>query len=108
VDAATAEVVTLKVALVLPAAMVTDAGTVAAPVLPLDKVTTVAEGAAADRVTVPCEPVPPCTDVGLSAIDFTRSEFITNERALEIAPSGFATETDATPDTETSEVVMAA
>ena len=53
VEAATADVVTVNVALVFPDATVTEAGTVAVPVSLLDKATTVAEGAAADKVTVP-------------------------------------------------------
>ena len=67
VEAVTDLVVTVKLALVAPAAMVTLAGTVAAVVLLLDSVTTAPpEGAAPVSVTVPCEELPPKTLVGLS------------------------------------------
>ena len=66
VDELTAVVVTVKVAVVLPAATVTLAGTVA-EVLLLDKETEMPPvGAAAFRVTVPVEGLPPVTEVGLS------------------------------------------
>jgi hypothetical protein len=59
-------VVTANVALVAPAATVTLAGTVAADVLLLDKVTTAPpEGAAEVSVAVPWTAVPPVTLVGL-------------------------------------------
>ena len=66
----TALVLTLKLALVAPAATVTLAGTVAAAVLLLESATTrPPEGAAADSVTVPVDDVPPVTLVGLSDND---------------------------------------
>lgn len=56
-----------KVALVAPPATVTVAGTVAALVMLLDKVkVNPPAGAAAVKVTVPVEVLPPITDVGLS------------------------------------------
>ena len=65
---ATAEVETVNVAVVPPEETVTDAGTVAAAVLPLlRETTTPAAGAGPLSVTVPVEPVPPITAVGLSA-----------------------------------------
>jgi hypothetical protein len=65
VEEETARLVTVKVAVVLPAATVTEAGTVAADVLLLDKVTTDPPvGAAPDRVIVPADVVPPVTEVG--------------------------------------------
>jgi len=68
VAAVTVLVVTVKVALVVPAGTVTLAGTVAAAVLLLASVTTVPPaGAAAVKVTVPVEGFPPATLVGLSA-----------------------------------------
>jgi hypothetical protein len=65
-------VVIVKVAVVLPAATVTLAGTVATPVLLLDKETTAPPvGAGAVRVTVPVEVLPPATLVGLRANEFS-------------------------------------
>jgi hypothetical protein len=62
-------VLTVKVALVAPAATVTLAGTVARAVLLLVSVTTAPpEGAALARVAVPCELLPPTTVDGLSVI----------------------------------------
>jgi len=67
VDALTAAVVIANVALVLPAAIVTLAGTVAPVVLLLDSVTTAPPaGAALVSVTVPCGVAPPVTLVGLT------------------------------------------
>jgi hypothetical protein len=66
VFAATPRVVTVNVAEVLPAATVTLAGTVAAAVLLLERVTTAPPvGAAPLSVTVPVELFPPTTVVGL-------------------------------------------
>lgn len=70
VVAVTENVVTVKDALVEPAGTVTLAGTVAAAVLLLDRLTTVPPpGAAPLKVTVPCEDVPPVTLAGLMASD---------------------------------------
>src|SRR5215510_9607601 len=58
---------TVKVALLAPAATVTLAGTVATPVLLLDRATTAPPvGAALVSVTVPCDVLPPVTLVGFS------------------------------------------
>src|SRR5205823_10371351 len=68
VDAPTETVLTVNVALVAPAATVTLAGTVAAPVLLLVSVTTAPpEGAALVSVTAPWDELPPTTLAGLSA-----------------------------------------
>jgi len=67
IDAATALVLTVNVALVAPAATVTLAGTLAAVVLLLESVTVAPPaGAAPLSVTVPVEEFPPVTLVGFS------------------------------------------
>ena len=70
VDAVTALVVTVKLALEPPAGTVTLAGTVATPVLLLERETTAPPlGAGPLRITVPVEDVPPVTLVGFSVSD---------------------------------------
>jgi hypothetical protein len=65
VELLTVGVVIVKVPVVAPAGIVMDAGTVAALVLLLDRVTTVPDaGAVPVRVTVPIEDEPPRTDAG--------------------------------------------
>lgn len=67
VDAATALVLTVNVALVAPAATVTLEGTLAAVVLLLERVTCAPPvGAGPLSVTVPAEEFPPVTLVGFS------------------------------------------
>ena len=68
VDAATLVVVIAKVALVAPCATVTLAGTVAALLLSLSVTTNPPDGAAAVKVTVPCDGLPPTTDEGFTDI----------------------------------------
>ena len=63
----TPEVVIVKFAVVVPEATVTLAGTCAAAVLLLDRVTTAPPvGAAPAKVTVPVDEFPPTTEVGLT------------------------------------------
>jgi hypothetical protein len=70
VDVVTVCVVTVKVALLDPAAMVTLDGTLAAVVLLLASVTIMPPpGAAPVSVTVPCDEFPPTTLAGLRATD---------------------------------------
>ena len=71
VDAVTALVVTVNVALVAPAAIVTLAGVLATPVLLLESATVAPpEGAAPLKVTVPVEDcTPPTTLVGFIVSD---------------------------------------
>src|SRR5437870_13862620 len=72
VDVATGFVLTVKLALVAPAGTVTLAGTVATPVLLLDRLTTAPPpGAAALSVTVPVDELPPVTLDGLSLSEAT-------------------------------------
>jgi hypothetical protein len=70
VDAVTADVVTVKLALVLPAPIVTLDGTVAADVLLLESDTTVPpDGAALVSVAVPRDVFPPATLDGLNEME---------------------------------------
>src|SRR5437879_3787941 len=66
VDAVTEVVVTVKLAVVDPAATVTLAGTVATTVLLLESVTAVAAEGAGLMLTVPCKVLPPATVAGVS------------------------------------------
>lgn len=69
---ATGLVVTVKVAVVAPGATVTLAGTLAAAVLLLDRMTTVPPaGAGPFNVTVPVDVPPPNTDAGLKLTEET-------------------------------------
>ncbi len=74
-DAVTALVLTVNVALLAPAVTVTLAGTVAAVVLSLDRETAAPPlGAGPLRVTVPVEVDPPVTLIGLSATEESVAE----------------------------------
>ncbi len=87
VEVVTVLVLTVKVAVVAPAATVTLAGTVATAVLLLESVTTAPpEGAAPLSVTVPCEELPPVTLLGFSASEETMIEGVTVSEAVWVAP----------------------
>ena len=86
VFAVTGLLVTVKVAVVAPAGTVTFAGTVAAAVLLLDRVTTApAAGAGPFNVTVPVDGVPPITEVGLSVTEL-RVAAVTVRVAVLVTP----------------------
>jgi hypothetical protein len=87
---ATPNVVTVNVAEVVPAATVTEAGTVAATVLPLCSVTTAPPvGAAAVSCTVATELLPPTTVVGFSETEDTLTAGgITVKVAVCVVPAG--------------------
>ena len=83
VEAPTALVLTVNVALVAPAATVTLAGTLATVVLLLDRAATAPPlGAAPLRVTVPCEELPPVTLVGFSVSEERVIEGVTVSEAV--------------------------
>ena len=65
-DAVTGEVVTLKAALIAPAATVTVAGTEADALLSESVTTAPPDGAGPVNVTVPCDELPPMIGVGLT------------------------------------------
>jgi hypothetical protein len=85
----TPKVVTVNVREVLPARTVTLAGTVAAAVLLLERVTTAPPvGAALLRVTVPLELFPPTTVVGLRETEDTVTAGVTVRVAVRVVPVG--------------------
>jgi hypothetical protein len=76
-EVATVFVVTVKVAVVFPEVTVTLAGTVATPVLLLERVTTVpADGAGPEIVTVPVEGDSPLTVVGFKVRELATGVWI--------------------------------
>jgi len=86
VDDETPVVLTVNVAVVAPAATVTEAGTVALVLLD-DRVTAAPPvPAALERVTVPVEEFPPETDVGLTATEVTVGPLIVSVAVLEAPP----------------------
>src|SRR5882762_5868226 len=87
VDAATALVLTVNVALVAPAATVTLDGVLATFVLLLESVTTAPpEGAAPLRVTVPVEEFPPMTLVGFTVSEESGGAGVTVSEADLVTP----------------------
>jgi hypothetical protein len=91
VDALTALVLTVKLALLAPAATVTLAGTLAAAVLLLESVTTAPpDGAAPLSVTVPVELcVPPTTLVGFSVKEERETAWVVAANCSKIHTEGF-------------------
>src|ERR1700722_2555868 len=88
VDVVTRLVVTVKVALLDPEAMLTLAGTVAAVVLLLGSATTPPDkGAAALSVTVPWEVLPPTTPVGFSVNELMIETVATESGAVIVTPA---------------------
>src|SRR3979490_1876516 len=89
VDAATALVLTVNVALVAPAATVTLGGTVAAAVLLLESATVAPPaGAARLSVTVPVEEFPPVTLVGFSESDERETDAAAEEDSSKSRTAG--------------------
>lgn len=83
----TESVVTAKVAVVAFAAIVTLAGTVAAAVLLLDRVTTAPPaGAGALSVTVPVDGLPPRTEVGFRETVFSVAAVTVKVAVLVVPP----------------------
>ena len=81
--AVTGRVVTEKLAVVAFAATVTLAGTVAAAVLLLDRVTVIpAAGAGPVKVTVPVEDVPPVTVAGLTLTEVSEAAVTVRDAVL--------------------------
>jgi hypothetical protein len=87
VVAVTELVLTVKVAVLAPPGMLTLAGTVAATVLLLERVTNAPDdGAAALSVTVPCDGLPPTTLVGLSVNELTTGAAVTESVIVSVDP----------------------
>jgi hypothetical protein len=87
VDEVTELVVTVKVALLAPEAILTLAGTVAAAVLLLESITTPADGAAALSVTVPWDVLPPTTLVGFSVNELSTALVATESGEVSVTPA---------------------
>ena len=87
----TALVEVLKVAVVLPAATVTEAGTVAAALLLESDTDTPPEGAAPLKVTVPVADVPLATLEGLTATDESETPTIAGSGIVTVDPAAMTT-----------------
>jgi hypothetical protein len=87
VDEVTELVVTVKVALLAPEAILTLAGTVAAAVLLLESITTAPDGAAALSVTVPWDVLLPTTLVGFSVNELSTALVATESVAGSVTPA---------------------
>jgi hypothetical protein len=84
VDTAVVEIV--NVAAVLPAAIVTDAGRLAAALLLVSDTVAPPLGAALPSVTVPWELLPPVTVVGLKLTELTSTPCVTVKVAVWLVP----------------------
>ena len=105
----TADVRMVNVADVAPEGTVTLAGTCAAAVLPLDNSTVVPlEGAAAFKVTVPVDEIPPTTVVGLRVTELRFSKLTVNpaDCFVPYVPEMFATVALVTVEVETPKVAV--
>jgi hypothetical protein len=87
VDEVTELVVTVKVALLAPEAILTLAGTVAAAVLLLESITTAPDGAAALSVTVPWDVLLPTTLVGFSVNELSTALVATESGEVSVTPA---------------------
>jgi hypothetical protein len=87
VDVVTELVVTVKVAVLAPEAILTLAGTVAAAVLLLESITTAADGAAALSVTVPWDVLLPTTLVGFSVNELSTETVATESEEVSVTPA---------------------
>jgi hypothetical protein len=87
VTAVTVDVVTVNVAVVAPAATVTDTGTDATALFDASVTTKPPAGAADVRVTVPVLDVPPVTDVGFKATVLSTGAVIPRDADWLVAPS---------------------
>jgi hypothetical protein len=105
VETDTGKVVIAKVALLAPAATVTDDGTVAAEGLPLDSDTTAPLRAGPESVTVPVDPFPPTTVEGLrESEDRTRG---TTDRLVDLVTPPYKEKMLTAVETDTGKVVIA-
>jgi hypothetical protein len=90
-DDVTVLVETLNVAVVLPAATVTEAGTVADALLLESETETPPEGAAPLKVTVPVAAVPPVTLAGLTESEESATPTFAESGMVTVEPAAMTT-----------------